>query len=559
MGFLGILEDHQMQHVPATVILSAGESQSTQAEATAGLKHGKGKDADIILIPQPSEDPNDPLNWSDAKKWTIISIIAFGAILYAAVLSPLLSPALVVIATDLDKEIADITVISGYMLLVTACSGPIVCALSRKYGKRLILIVSSGFGLLGTIICSSTNSYEGLLGGRIIQGGSVSAFESLIISMIGDLFFVHQRGVFMTIMQFILGAASNFSAIIVGPIATNLGWKYLFHLLIAFTAFETVLLFLFVPETSYNRDHRYDIDELADDRLSDLAAAEKRHAQPVDEKSSGDVVRVETTTTAPPGFRPKKTFLQELSVFNGTFSDDNLLQLLIAPFAVCLNLAVLWVVIVTGGLTAFFVAQSYDMSQIFMYPPYNMTAAGVGYLSLGPFLGGLIGSILLGATLDPLIKWCAKKNDGVYEPEYRLLGMIPSLTTGIGLFAFGYMCENHFSYYATATMHGLDLFGIVCAAISASAYAIDAYRDMSSEVFIVNMVFKNFLFYGFSYFVNDWTFEAGPALVFYVFGGVSFAMILTAPIFFFWGKRYRSYWHRHNILEKWGIRTHAEV
>ena len=389
-----------------------------------------------------------------------------------------------------------------------------------------------------------------------------SAFESLVVSIIGDLFFVHHRGYFMTLIQFILGAASNFSAIIVGPIATNLGWPYLFHILIAFAALECALLFFFVPETTYIRDHRYDIDELAEDHLADLATLEKRHAGLEDKngvEGSEEVVRVETATSTVPAFRPKKTFVQELSFFNGTFSNDNLLQLTIAPFAVCLNLAVLWMVIVTGGLTAFFVAQSYDMAQIFMAPPYLLSAAGVGYLSLGPFLGGLIGSIFLGASLDPMIKWCAKKNGGVYEPEYRLLGMIPAITTGVGLMVFGYMAENHYSYYATAFFHGMDLFGIVCAAISASAYAIDAYRDMSSEIFIANMVFKNFLFYAFSYFVNDWTAEAGPAQVFYVFGGVAFIMILTTPIFFFWGKRYRSFWHRHNLLEKWGVRTHAEM
>jgi MFS family permease len=393
-----------------------------------------------------------------------------------------------------------------------------------------------------------------------------SAFESLVVSMIGDLFFVHQRGVFMTIMQFILGAASNFSAIIVGPIATNLGWRYLFHILIAFTAIETILLVLFVPETQYNRDHRYDIDELSDVNLSALAEDEKNYRHPDNSNSPAakepDIARADTdiTVVGSAASRPKKTFTQELAIFTGTYSKDNLFQLFIAPFAVCTNLAVLWMVIITGTLTAFFVAQSYDMAQIFMFPPYNLSAAGVGYLSVGPFLGGLLASILLGGTLDPItVKWCAKMNEGVYEPEYRLLGMIPSLLTGVGLCVFGYMAEEKFSYYATAFFHGLDLFGIVCAAISASAYAIDAYRDMSSEIFIANMVFKNFLFYGFSYFVNDWTFEVGPAKVFYTFGGISFALIATTPIFFYYGKRYRSYWHRHNLLEMWGIRTHAEL
>ncbi|KAF2201690.1 MFS general substrate transporter [Delitschia confertaspora ATCC 74209] len=553
MGFLGILEDKRLQHVPATVILS--EEHAENLESTAALKHGTGKNADIVLVPQPSEDPNDPLNWPMTKKLTVISIIALGSTLYASVLAPLLSPALVVIALSFHKKIGDITVISGYMLLVTAASGPIVSALARKYGKRPCLIVSSLFGLVGTIIGSATNSYNGLLAGRIIQGGSVSAFESLVVSMIGDLFFVHERGIYMTLMQFLLGAASNFSAIIVGPIAQNLGWKYTFHILIAFTALETLLCIFFVPETCYNRDHRYDIDELAENKLSDLAEVEKRHKGLA--KSDGEAVRIESGPL--PATRPKKTYIQELAFISGRYSDDNLFQLFLAPFAVCTNLAVVWVVVVTGGFTAFFVAQSYDMAQIFMAPPYLLNSAQVGYLSLGPFLGGLLAAVMVGATLDPLIKWCAKKNGGVYEPEYRLLAMLPALLTGVGLFLFGYMTEKKMSYYGTAVMHGIDLFGICCANIAAAAYAIDAYREMSGEVFIVNMVFKNLLFYGFSYFVNDWTAEKGPGEVFYVFGGVSLAMMATTPFLFIWGKRYRSYWHRLGLLEKWHIKTHAEM
>jgi MFS family permease len=377
--------------------------------------------------------------------------------------------------------------------------------------------------------------------------------------MIGDLFFVHQRGSFMTLIQFILGAASNFSAIIVGPIATNLGWRWLFHILIPFTALEVILLFFFVPETNYNRDHRYDIDELSNDNLADLAAVERRHAGRAEKGGSDEMVKIETTTSTPPAMRPKKTFVRNLAIFSGTYSNDNLLQLVIAPFAVCTNLAVLWMVIVTGGLTAFFVAQSYVMAQIFSFPPYSLSAAGVGYLSLGPFLGGLLGSILIGVTLDPFIKWCAKKNKGVYEPEYRLLSMIPAVTIVIGLCLFGHFAQLGSSYYLTAFFHGMDLFGIVIAAVSASTYVLDSFRDISSEVFIMNMVFKNFLFYGFSYFVNDWTQRDGPADVFYTFAGVAAAMVITTPVFFFWGKRYRSYWHRHNFLQKWGISTHAEL
>jgi hypothetical protein len=64
MGFLGILEDKHLQHVPATVILKEGESQ-TSNEGTAGLKHGKGKDADIVLVPQPYVHCEAPVTRSE--------------------------------------------------------------------------------------------------------------------------------------------------------------------------------------------------------------------------------------------------------------------------------------------------------------------------------------------------------------------------------------------------------------------------------------------------------------------------------------------------------------
>jgi hypothetical protein len=51
MGFLGILEDKHLAHVPATVVLSEEHNESDQA--IEGLKRGSGKNADIILIPQP--------------------------------------------------------------------------------------------------------------------------------------------------------------------------------------------------------------------------------------------------------------------------------------------------------------------------------------------------------------------------------------------------------------------------------------------------------------------------------------------------------------------------
>jgi hypothetical protein len=80
---LGILEDNKiLSHVPGTVLLDeiAGHSENT----TTNLKHGTGADSNIILAPQPSEDPNDPLNWSMFRKNLALYTLCFGSIVNAA-------------------------------------------------------------------------------------------------------------------------------------------------------------------------------------------------------------------------------------------------------------------------------------------------------------------------------------------------------------------------------------------------------------------------------------------------------------------------------------------
>lgn len=527
MAFGGILEDSHLPHVPGTVILN--EEAAHSERVTRALRHGKGKNAGVVLAPQPSEDPNDPLNWSDTKKVTIITILAFGVILYAGTVGPLLNAGLSTISHDFGVPIGDITVLSGYQLLVAGCFGPLVCSFSRKYGKRPLFILCSILGVVGTIIGSAANGINSLLTARVVQGFAISAYESLVITVIGDLFFVHERGLYSSVINFLLAGISNFSSVITGTIVTNLGWKYLFYILDAFVALQLILVFLFCPETSFVRDKQYDTDEIVNVDLDKLAEAEHR-----------DHAELEKTATSGSRVTPlpsKKTFVQELAVFTGVYTDENLFQLTIGSFGVWTNVAAAWVIVAVGGSTVLFVAVAFVLAQIFTLPPYNLDASGVGYLSLGPFVGAIIGSLIMGIVLDPLIKWFSKRNVGTYEPEYRLVVMLGGFLMGGGLIAWGYMAEHGVNLYACATVHGIVLVGVVSICTAATAYALDAYRDMSNEIFIAIMLFKNVVLYGFSEFVNNWTASAGPFVVYSVFGGIGLAIVLAAIPIYVFGKK----------------------
>src|ERR1700761_6066059 len=185
---------------------------------------------------------------------------------------PFLNASYFAIAELIKTDLTTTVMVSGYNILAAGCAGPFVCAFSRRYGKRPVFLVSTLFCIVGTAIGEAKISYNYLLAARIVQGFSTSAFESLIVATVGDIYFVHQRGPRISFINFILNSASSLSSVICGQVFQNLGWLWLFHMFQIFLVLQFVLMFLFCPETTYIRDTRYDTDTARDEKLEDLAA-----------------------------------------------------------------------------------------------------------------------------------------------------------------------------------------------------------------------------------------------------------------------------------------------
>ncbi|KAK5167452.1 uncharacterized protein LTR77_007151 [Saxophila tyrrhenica] len=394
---LGVLEDRSsLPHVPGTVQLNESSTGDGNGAARM-LKHGTGRDSDVILSPQPSEDPNDPLNWPHWRKELIIGILSLGAMLNAGTNGPLLNASYFPISEQLGTSLTRVVLASGYNLLAAGCIGPFVAAFSRKFGKRPVFLVSTLFAIVGTAVGEASISFQYLLAARIIQGFSTSAFESLIVATVGDIYFVHQRGLRISFINFILNSASSLASIICGVVYAEMGYLWLFHLFQIFLVIQFVAMFLFCPETTYNRDSRYDTDETRLEKLDELAKVEMHHHE-----------AALTSTDVP----PKKTFVQSLAVFTGVYSPDSIFKFLLGPFITLLNPAACYAIIVSGLLNSWYVGSAIIISGIFAGPPWTYGAAQVGYLGAGPFIGGMLGSIFVGWLSDPVIKWISKRNGG---------------------------------------------------------------------------------------------------------------------------------------------------
>jgi hypothetical protein len=104
-----------------------------------------------------------------------------------------------------------------------------------------------------------------------------------------------------------------------------------------------LLLFFLVPETTFNRDSRYNIDTVEENILPELAQKEQEHVEYVAEIGAGEQEAE---------ISKKKTYFQELAVFTGTYTDVNILKLILEPFVTMVNPASLYIGLGSGWVVA---------------------------------------------------------------------------------------------------------------------------------------------------------------------------------------------------------------
>jgi len=147
----------------------------------------------IILVPQPSDDPNDPLNWPLWKRDLITFILSVTAI-FATALGPILAANTITLALYYRRRFADVALLTGYFLLGVGAAAIFVVPSARVLGKRHMFVIGT-IGLVVTSVwggaAANPKNYNALLVSRVFQGFFAAPFESLVNAAVGDLYFVH--------------------------------------------------------------------------------------------------------------------------------------------------------------------------------------------------------------------------------------------------------------------------------------------------------------------------------------------------------------------------------
>lgn len=154
-----------------------------------------------------------------------------------------------------------------------------------------------------------------------------------------------------------------------------------------------------------------------------------------------------------------------------------------------------------------------------------------GNLYTGAFIGSIIGLILSGLLSDWINKVMIRWNRGKYEPEFRILLVLPMLVfCAIGLYGFGITVSDatKYGWLVPDVFLAFILIGMVMGAVASALYIVDAYRQLAVEAFTCLLIFKNMFSFVLTYFAFDWIFAGGVRKIFIIIASVQVGICLLS-------------------------------
>ncbi|KAB8416383.1 hypothetical protein FH972_024902 [Carpinus fangiana] len=545
---------------------------------------------DRVLVPQPSADPHDPLNW--ASYWKISAIVASSWVTFTQGFGPLaLAPMFGDYIRDFHCTLAQAVQFTGVAILVLGFSNFFWCVLflflydlhidytnrvpmNTTFGRRPVYIFSQVINVGAAIWRAKAASYNSFMGACVLNGFAAGPAETLQPAVIADLFFLHDRGKWNTLYWVVYMGSLMVGPIIAGPMSSHTSWRNFWWLYTAMCISSTLMVIFMFPETSYHRPHPDELGTLASsnashtppqqsDQLADpnkaANASFSEHVSPYSPNSTENVqnsyglARTETVDRDPHLGKGRPSRAQwgiirmpthmnvGMSLLNDFWIPWKLFAFPIVQFA---SFVVSW-------SCSCFLTLNLTQTQAFAAPPYNLSNQTIGFFNFAILIGAFIGL----ATAGPLSDWVSmratKKNRGVREPEMRLPAMIPYvliMILGNVVTAVGY---DHGWPWQAIVVIGFGCAGIQVAALPAiaSTYAVDSYKPVASSLFVSITVNKNVWGYGFSKFITPWSEEKGFVPPIMTNMALTTLWCLFGVLFYFYGKTFRR-WSRASKVHK---------
>nr|ADN97076.1 MFS transporter [Penicillium digitatum] len=326
---LGILSDRETDEVPGTVLLLSanrneplGMRHQPHRTSTSSISSSyrpsrsnsrtrsviptqkRTADGQFVLDPQPDDSVNDPLNWPVWQRDTALLSLGFYCLMGGG-MTPILAAGFNKVAAAYDVSTQKVAFTTGFYMLGLGLGSVVMSPTAILYGKRPVYLLGAILFVVSAIWCAASPNYPSLVIARIFQGFAVSPVECLPSATIAEIYFLHERAYRVGIYTLLLLGGKNLIPLVSAAIIESLGWRWVFWIVAMVVGMCLVLLFLFVPETFWDRTPRPRVHKhkRPSRSVSDLVSHGFRgrhpYVQPLDESTE--------QTHSDPALAPKKS------------------------------------------------------------------------------------------------------------------------------------------------------------------------------------------------------------------------------------------------------------
>ncbi|KAK8057938.1 MFS general substrate transporter [Apiospora saccharicola] len=513
-------------------------------------KHAEGEgQADIILVPRPSEDPEDPLNWTFRRKILSTSCVVVYTIMVAIPASAVYS-IVTPIRADTSLTLTDINngtgIMVGSIFLFYGWGCIFWQAIALQYGKRPVYLFSclANIVILATApLCTTSGTYTA---NRIILGFFGSPVESLCEISVVDVWFAHERPKYLAWYGWSLALTGKLAPMLAGFINYGMDWQWTLWWWAIFIGIAFVYLFFLMEETNYDRklqDHapatQTPLENTTRTVSSETSGVGLAGAHDADSKTPASVGSPSEDRETGEVAWPRKSYWDKLGIKDEK-RPNRLLNIMWAPIKGFTYPAVVYAGLMYGANSLVWQGvQNATIGTVYT-TQYGFNTATVAAAYSGGVLGSIMGGYYCGKVGRLLTVRLARRNAGISEPEHVLYLFSASIIlVPFALILYGLAVTYHLHWFALViTQTAVAANGTLCVS-AALGYAMASYPELAGQMVTTCVLIRNTLSFAINYGITPWLQASGYLRVYCIVGGIGLVWNASLFVMTRYGRRLR--------------------
>ncbi|KAK0110129.1 hypothetical protein ONS95_002782 [Cadophora gregata] len=529
--------DDQIEILPGT-------SRLFETDAQAASSHLK-RHGNIVLSPQPTDSPNDPLNWGLPRKY-LHAILLFFITGFTAATANDAGSAQDGMNEEYGISYGAMNTGAGVLFVGIGYWTFLISPAASLYGRRIPYLIGITWGLIGALWFAHVKGTRDSIWNQLFVGASESAAEANVQLSLSEISFEHQRGSVIGIYVLATSVGIYLGPLIGGFVSDRLGWRWIPWLSVIISSVTILVLYFCLEETMFDRAAHsgpmIDGVQEASHGSKELSSDNEKIG------TSGDLKKSTSNTgsNAPRGKDEKpKTYLQRIQLITlapnlkGTGFKQYISRLFhtlrIFGFPAVIYSGIQW-----GAQDAWLTFYLTLEEDNWYGPPWNYNDAQVGIMNVPCVIGAVIGCFWGGYMSDRFVFWMAKRRNGIREAEDRLWMMFPcAIFSPAGMLLFGIGTAYGWKWPVPYFGLGLIGFGWGCAGDLSMAYLMDAYPEMVLEGMVGVAVINNTIGCIFTFTASTWLENSGVRDCFIAISVLDFFFIMLTIPMMIYGKACR--------------------